>query len=422
MAIISEIFARWILDSRGLPTVKAVVTVEQNGKKITTEARVPSGASTGSYEALELRDGDASKFHKKGVEKAVLHINQDIRGLLLNKDFQAANEIDQLMIELDGTHNKSALGANAILAVSMATHRAFASLYNLDLWQYLRRLYFSNLPNSRKFPRLMCNVINGGQHADNPLDIQEFMIVPKTLNLESDIRLASEVYHTLKANLHTDKQSTALGDEGGFAPNIESTDKVLNYLEKAIADTGYDLNNCDLAMDCAANEFYDEKEGLYKIEGKELNYQQLVEYYGYLTKNFKVISIEDGLQEDDVAGWSEMTQKLGDKIKLIGDDLFVTNPKRFVEIGLKNNLANGVLIKLNQIGSVLETCEMINAAKNNNYITIVSHRSGETEDTFISDLAFASQSEFIKLGAPARGERVAKFNRLLEIYDDFDAS
>ena len=414
MAEIKLVKARWILDSRGFPTLQVKVVLNQNGKDAIGIAGVPSGASTGSYEALELRDGEAD-FHGKGVNKAVANINDHIGPFLTAREFMNASEVDRIMLEFDGTENKTKFGANSILGVSMAVHRAFADLHNLELWHYLRRLYFSNLPKEQTFPRLMCNVINGGEHADNPLDIQEFMIVPKTGTLETDIKAASEIYHTLKKNLQKDGQTTALGDEGGFAPNIESTEKVLEYLQKAIIDSNYSLENCDLALDAAANEFF--KNGKYKIEGKELESEALVDFYDNLLNKFNIISIEDGFNEDDVKGWQLSTEKLGQKSLLIGDDFFVTNPKRFQEYGLQNQAANGVLIKLNQIGSVLETAEMINLAKENDYITIISHRSGETVDSFISDLAFSSQSEFIKLGAPARGERVAKFNRLLEILD-----
>ena len=414
MAEIKLIKARWILDSRGFPTLQVRATISQQGKEATGIAGVPSGASTGTYEALELRDGQ-KEFHGKGVNQAVANVNQEISPFLISKEFIDAIEVDQTVLSLDGTENKTKFGANAILGVSMAIHRAFANLHNLELWQYLRRLYFSKLPKEQSFPRLMCNVINGGEHADNPLDIQEFMIVPKTGELETDIRAASEIYHTLKKNLKKDKQATALGDEGGFAPNIESTEKVLEYLEKAISNSNYNLENCELALDAAANEFFEN--GKYKVEGKEFDSEALVNFYNDLLSKYKIISIEDGFSEDDVKGWKLSTEKLGQKSLLIGDDYFVTNPKRFEEYGLDKNAANGVLIKLNQIGSVLETAKMINLAKENNYVTIISHRSGETTDTFISDLAVASQSEFIKLGAPARGERVAKFNRLLEILD-----
>lgn len=432
MAIIQSISARWILDSRGLPTVFCEVTLDQEGRKVTGSASVPSGASTGTHEALELRDGGEA-FHGKGVSQAVANTNNRIAEKLQGRDFTSAVEVDELMLQIDTSANKSELGANAILGVSMAAHRAFASLAGLELWQYLRRLYFASLPNISTFPRLMCNVLNGGAHADNGLSIQEFMVVPNTGEISEDIRMASEVYHTLKKSLASDGYSTALGDEGGFAPTLKlseiaaaangeeevelnPTKVALNYLQASIDKSGYD-GNCDLAMDVAATEFFDEESETYSIDGQVLGRAQLGAFYDNLCDEYNVISIEDGFSEDDVLGWEIMTEALGNKIKLIGDDLFVTNPTRFKEVGLGNQIANGVLIKLNQIGSVKETCDMINSAKENNYVTAVSHRSGETTDEFISDLAFASQSEFIKLGAPARGERVAKYNRLLTIKD-----
>jgi len=416
MPTISSISARWILDSRGLPTVYCEVEIDQNGRKYEGNAGVPSGASTGTYEALELRDG-GSDFHGKGVTQAVSHVNQAIAVAAVNREFSSAAELDEFVLELDGTENKTEFGANAILAVSMAAHRAFASLYGLELFQYLRRLYFSNLPAHLKFPRLMCNVINGGAHADNTIDIQEFMVIPNGGNVERDVQIASEIYHTLKGKLKKDGYSTSLGDEGGFAPQLKDTVQALDYLKEAITASGYKTAECELAMDAAANEFYDAEKKVYKLDGQELSAAALTDFYRNLQENYPLISIEDGFNEDDVLGWQLLTERIGSKISLIGDDLFVTNPKRFEEIGLKNSIANGVLIKLNQIGTVFETCKMINLAKENGYITAVSHRSGETTDDFISDLAVAAQSEFIKLGAPARGERVAKFNRLLMIYE-----
>jgi len=392
------------------------VLIDQNGKKGLGTASVPSGASTGTYEALELRD-DEKDFHGKGVSKAVENVNTKISEAILNREFTTAADLDQFILSLDKSDNKKELGANAILAVSMASHRAFANIFGLDLWQYLRRLYFSTLPGVAKFPRLMCNIINGGEHADNELNIQEFMIIPNTREIESDIQLASEVYHTLKKELKKSGHSTSLGDEGGFAPNLKDTKEVLNTIKKAVADSGYNNLDCDLAMDAAANEFYNPETNKYSVDKQEFTQSGLSDFYKELVDEFNIISIEDGFAEDDIVGWELMSNTVGRKIYLVGDDLFVTNPKRFEKIGLANKVANGVLIKLNQIGSVLETCEMINMAKENDYITAVSHRSGETTDSFISDLAVASQSEFIKLGAPARGERVVKFNRLLEIKD-----
>lgn len=419
MAIISSITARWILDSRGLPTIHCTTEIEHNGDTFTGTASVPSGASTGTHEALELRDNE-DHFHGKGVERAVFNVNTTISEQLVDRSFDSAIEADTTMLSLDDSQNKSKLGANAILAVSMATHRAFASLNDLELWQYLKRLYFFDRPGTPVFPKLMCNVLNGGEHANNGLSIQEFMIVPATGNVEDDIRASSEIYHTLKKSLSEDNYSTALGDEGGFAPTLKSQDGInptqtaLTYLQQAIKTSGYS-DNCQLAMDVAASEFYNSESESYELDEQSLSRANLAAVYSQLIEDYDIISIEDGFGEDDVLGWEIMTESLSDKIKLIGDDLFVTNPQRFKDVGLENKIANGVLIKLNQIGSVKETCEMINLARQHGYVTAVSHRSGETTDDFISDLAFGAQSEFLKLGAPARGERVAKYNRLLQI-------
>lgn len=419
MPAIQNIHSRWILDSRGIPTIYCEVTIDNQGKKSFGAASVPSGASTGTYEALELRD-NGQEFHGKGVSVAVENINQKINNAMHMKTFTSALEADEYLLKLDESDNKSELGANAILAVSMAIHRAFAEQYGLELWQYLRRLYFSLLPAATVFPRLMCNVINGGAHADSGLSIQEFMICPDTGSIQNDIRMASEIYQTLKIKLHKQNLSTALGDEGGFAPHISTTEHVLDILVETIQESGYDTINCQLALDCAANEFYDSSSDEYTIDGKKYNRADLSDFYSKLVEEYPLISIEDGCHEDDEIGWQLITEMLGNKVSLIGDDLFVTNPKRFAEFGVQKESANGVLIKLNQIGSVSETCKMINDAKEHNYITAVSHRSGETTDDFISDLAIAAQSEFLKLGAPARGERVAKYNRLLNILDSLD--
>lgn len=415
MATVISVSSRWVLDSRGFPTVRTAIIIDQQGKKGVGVASVPSGASTGSHEALELRD-ETKEFGGKGVNMAVNNVLTKIGERILSREFSSAQSVDEFVLSLDPSENKSQIGANAILSVSMAVHRAFADLYSLDLWQYLRRLYFSTLPAVTKYPRLMCNVINGGAHADNSLDIQEFMIIPNSREIETDVRIAAEIYQALKKNLHSDGHSVALGDEGGFAPNIKSTQEALEYLQKAIIDSGYNSLDCDLAMDVAATEFYSKDNNDYNLENRSYSQTAMVDFYKSLKEKFpNLISIEDGLAEDDILGWELITQALGKKIHLIGDDLFVTNPKRFKKLTANSSIANGVLIKLNQIGSVLETCQMINLAKENGYVTAISHRSGETTDDFIADLAFASQSEFIKLGAPARGERVAKYNRLLEI-------
>lgn len=420
MAIISSINSRWILDSRGYPTVRTTVVIDQQGKKAVGSSSVPSGASTGSHEALELRD-NGKQFLGKGVDIAVDNVLSKIGQQIIGREFSSSVEVDKFVLTLDKSENKSELGANAILSISMAVNRAYASLYNLDLWQYLRRMYFSTLPSVSKFPRLMSNVLNGGMHADNDLDIQEFMIVPNTGDIENDVRLSSEIYLTLKNILKSKGLNTNLGDEGGYAPKLSTATETLDLLQTAIVEAGYSRLECDLAMDVAATEFFDTETQTYKLEDQALSSSKIVDYYRDLNDKYSFLSIEDPLAEDDIVGWNVATATLGKKMYLIGDDLFVTNPERFKKVGLENKIANGVLIKLNQIGSVLETCEMINLAKESGYITIISHRSGETADDFIADLAYASQSEFIKLGAPARGERVAKYNRLLEIKESLES-
>ena len=420
MAYLNFINANWILDSRGFPTLSVSLGLEQNGRNVTALASVPSGASTGIHEALELRDG-AKSFGGKGVEKAIFNVNETILNRLHGREFASASEIDQILIELDGTENFGNLGANAALGVSMAAHRAFANLGGLELWQYLRRLYFSYYPVKTRFPRLMSNVVNGGAHADNGLQIQEFMIVPNTRNLLTDVQLSSEVYHNLKSILKEAGFSTAVGDEGGFAPQIKLSTEVLSLLNQAIEKAGYTALDCNLALDVAASELFNAETEKYSIDGQELTRAELTEFYANLSNQFNLISIEDAFAEDDILGWQMVTKKIGAKRMLVGDDLFVTNVARLESIGLNQQAANSILIKPNQIGTILQTCQTIELAKNNNFATIISHRSGETVDTFISDLAVASQSEFIKLGAPCRGERVAKYNRLLEIYSQVEA-
>jgi enolase len=409
---VDNINARYVLDSRGYPTVQVRIIVTKNNQSFYGVSSVPSGASTGTYEALEMRDGGVA-FHGKHVSKAIANVNGIIKSTFEKKEFDSVLEIEKILLTLDRSSNKSELGANAILGASMAFHKAIAKSENKDLFVYLNDTYFSE-HGLTKMPRLMCNVVNGGQHADSGLEIQEFMVVPNTNDLETDVQAASEIYHTLRAKLKKDGHSIALGDEGGFAPRISKSTDVMDYLQNAISESKY-TGKCDLAMDCAASEFH--KDGVYTVDGIKMSAKELNDFYQKLVADYPLISIEDGFQEDDFAGWKNHTETLADSTFIIGDDLFVTNPVRFQEVGIQKGLANGVLIKLNQIGSVSETCQMINDAKANGYITIVSHRSGETTDAFMSDLAVASQSEFIKLGAPARGERVAKYNRLLEISD-----
>jgi enolase len=429
MFTVTSINARWILDSRSIPTIQCTIQLTSHSTKqvFSGKASVPSGASTGTHEALELRDG-GPKFAGKGVDTAIENVLHKIGSKLLGQTFTNAKNVDEFMLQLESEEQsklglinaapKSGLGANSILAISMSAHRAFANAHNLELWQYLRRLYFSELDVKAIFPRLMCNIFNGGAHANNGIEIQEFMIVPSSSSLEKDIQMSAEIYNQLKNLLKSQGQSVAVGDEGGFAPKFENTNKVLETIDKAILDCGYSRINCDLALDCAASEFFDSESNLYKVDGVDYSQSSLTDFYCELTDRFNLLSIEDPFSEDDILGWELITSKLGKKIKLVGDDLFVTNSQRFQSIGLDNNIANAVLIKLNQIGTVLETCQIINLARNNNYATISSHRSGETNDTFISDLAVAGGCDFIKLGAPARGERVAKYNRLLEIWDN----
>ena len=404
---IVDVRSWWVLDSRANPTVRCEVTVDVDGKSCVGHGLVPSGASTGSYEAVELRDG-GSEFHGKGVRRAMDNIDSKIKPEVINKEFKSPKEVDELMIKLDKTENKSNLGANAILGVSMAVHRALAKSQKIEDWEYLRSVYFPEQKDSNSFPRLMVNVLNGGEHADNDLAIQEFMVVPKTGELVSDVQVASEVYHTLKKNLKSKNMSTALGDEGGFAPKLNTTAEALDELVLATAD-----HDCDFALDCAANEFYSDQ--IYKIDNDQKTGMELIEYYKELIQKYPMVSIEDPFTEDDVLNWQIFTQAVGEGVQIVGDDLFVTNKKRFYDIGVKQKAGNAILIKMNQIGSVSETCEVISYARSKNFNIIISHRSGETEDVYLADLAYACQSEFIKTGAPARGERTAKYNRLIEI-------
>ena len=424
MPIITNLSTSWILDSRAIPTIFCQVTIDEKNYKYTGQASVPSGASTGKHEALELRDGRKA-FGGKGVDKAIDNILNKIGPKILGQEFTTAKDLDELVLSFeksltpDGVDPslKTALGANAILGVSMAAHRAFASFEEVELWEYLRALYFDKLGQTATFPRLMCNIFNGGAHANNGLAIQEFMVVPHTGNLQKDVQTASEIYNQLKNDIKENGQSVAVGDEGGFAPKFANTEKVLDKICTAIEESGYDRSACDISLDCAASEFFDSVKNIYTLDETEFDRTKLNDKYYDWNEKYQFLSIEDAFAEDDLLGWSIITSKLGKKLTLIGDDLFVTNPKRFSELAIDKKLANGVLVKPNQIGSILETCELINLAIDNNYTTAISHRSGETNDTFIADLAVACKSEFIKLGAPARGERTAKYNRLLEIWE-----
>ncbi len=410
---IIDITAREILDSRGNPTVEAEVEVEGGGKGA---ACVPSGASTGSREALELRDKDAGRYLGKGVLKAVENVNTRIREMLIGRDAENQKEIDQLMLDMDGTENKGELGANAILAVSLATAAAAANGRGLQFYEYLAELDGS--PGRYSMPVPMMNILNGGEHADNNVDIQEFMVQPVgSANFAEALRCGAEIFHTLKGVLSAQGLSTAVGDEGGFAPNLPSNEAALEAIMTSIEKAGYKPGeDVTLALDCAASEFY--KDGKYVLagEGKEFDSEGFSDYLADLVDRYPIISIEDGLDESDWDGWRYLTSKLGDRIQLVGDDLFVTNPA-ILKKGIDEGVANSILIKVNQIGTLSETLEAMHMAKAAGYTTVMSHRSGETEDTTIADLAVATAAGQIKTGSLCRSDRVAKYNRLLRIED-----
>ncbi len=409
MSKITDVYAREILDSRGYPTVEVEVTTESGHKGI---AAVPSGASTGSREALELRDND-ERYCGKGVLKAVNNVNKIIKPEVVGMDVSHQTEIDKKMIELDGTENKSKLGANAILGVSLACLKAAASETGKELYEYLSS-------REKKIPRLMFNIVNGGMHSKNNLDIQEFMIVPKKESFKESLRCASEVFHALKKLLDNEGLATSVGDEGGFAPNLENNKSALNYIIKAIESAGYTPGkDVFIALDVAASSFYNEQTKTYKLEDKILTKEELLDYYLDLLKSYPIISIEDPFDENDYEGFKLITEKLGKEINIVGDDLFVTNKKE-LQKGIDMGLCNSVLIKPNQIGTFLETLETIVLAKKNNYTTIMSHRSGETTDTFIIDAAVALNIPFVKTGSISRGERICKFNRLLKIEEELN--
>ena len=403
---IKNIIAREILDSRGNPTIEADVILE-NG--IIGRASVPSGASTGSKEAIELRDNE-KRYLGKGVQKAISNINGPIRKNLIGKDSSNQQEIDEIMIKLDGTPNKSNMGANAILAVSIANLKASAKAQKTSLFKYIE--------TGTKLPTPMINIINGGAHANNKLDFQEFMIIPKFATMKERIQAASEIFHTLKEILKSKHLNTSVGDEGGFAPDLKSNEEALKLIIKAIKKADYlPGENIFLALDIAASELVKGKKYILEAEDKKLTSKELIKYYKKLVKKYPIISLEDPLAEDDWEGFKLLTDQLGDKIQIVGDDLFVTN-KKYLKQGIDKNIANAILIKPNQIGTVTETLETINLAKSANYKTIISHRSGETEDTFIADLAVATNAGQIKTGSMSRGERICKYNRLLRIEEE----
>lgn len=407
---ISKIYAQEVLDSRANPTIKASVVLE-NG--VIGSAIVPSGASTGKREALELRDGDKARFGGKGVLKAVANVNEQICEALVGFNVFNQQNIDDAMLRLDGTPNYSNLGANAVLGVSMAVARAAANALNIPLYRYLGGA------NARVLPVPMFNIINGGAHANNSVDFQEFMIMPFGFNKFSDaLRASAEIYQTLKKLLNDAGHSTAVGDEGGFAPNLSDNEEPLKLIMKAIEQSGYKAGEqIKIALDVAASELYEN--GKYCLQGREFSSDEMIEIYKNLCEKYPIFSIEDGLSEDDWDGWKRLTSALGDKIQLVGDDLFVTNEKILRE-GIEKNIANAILIKPNQIGSITQTMRTVRLASRNGYRCIMSHRSGESEDSFIADFAVALNTGEIKTGATARSERNAKYNRLLEIERESD--
>lgn len=409
MSKIKNIKAREILDSRGNPTVEVDVILESG---TVGRAAVPSGASTGSKEALELRDNDPKRYQGKGVLKAVNNVNTIIKEALVGKEASNQEEIDETMIKLDGTENKTNLGANATLGVSLATLKASAKEQGIPLYKYFG--------NEISLPRPMMNILNGGVHADNNLDFQEFMIVPNGQNFKESLRIGSEVFHTLKKVLKENGFNTGVGDEGGFAPNLNTNEEALDMLMEAIKEAGYTPGtDVNFALDVAASEFY--KDGIYNLKGanKKFTTDELVDYYQSLIAKYPIISIEDPVDEEDWDGFRKMTEKYGHKIQLVGDDLFVTNVK-YLQKGIDNQAGNAILIKLNQIGTFTETLKTINLAKANNYKTIISHRSGETEDVTIADLAVGLNLGQIKTGSLSRSERTAKYNELLRIEEDIE--
>ncbi len=419
---ITDVRAREILDSRGNPTLEAEVTLTDplRRERYAGRGAVSSGASTGRFEAVELRDGEV-RYFGLGTQKAAQHVNLEIREKILGRNGLDQMEIDRLMLEADGTENKGHLGANAILAVSIALARAAASSLQIPLYQYLGGVHTNTMPVP------MMNILNGGRHAENTVDFQEFMIVPvKAESFHDALRICAEIYHNLKKIMSQKQLAVAVGDEGGFAPDLPDAKAALSLIVEAVGAAGYQPGDgIGIALDAAASELYDEKTGRYRFPGESRlcgsevtrDTQEMIAYYEELIGQFPIVSIEDGLAEDDWDGWQEMTRRIGGKVQLVGDDLFVTNKKR-LEAGIKLRAANAILIKPNQIGSVSEAMEAVETAKKNAYRTVISHRSGETEDTFIADLAVAVNAGQIKTGAPCRSERTAKYNRLLRIEEE----
>lgn len=418
---IRKVHARQVLDSRGNPTVEVEVTVGEGIMGIhgyTGRAMVPSGASTGKFEAVELRDGEKGKYTGLGVEKAVNHVNTRLAEAILGENALDQGNIDAILLETDGTDNKSSVGANAMLGVSMAVARAAALALRIPLYQYLGGCH------TKKMPVPMMNILNGGKHADNTVDLQEFMIMPVGAeNFSTGLRMCAEIYQFLRIILKERKLSTGVGDEGGFAPNLESSREVLTLIMEAIKRAGYDPGKeIAIAIDAAASELYDEEKGAYyfpgesQMKGEEVfrDEEEMIDYYEKLLEEFPIVSIEDGLHEDDWEGWKKLTQRLGEQVQLVGDDLFVTNKKRLF-CGIRLGTANAILIKVNQIGTLTEALDAVEMAQHAGYRCVISHRSGETEDSFIADLSVATGAGQIKTGAPCRSERNAKYNQLLRI-------
>ncbi len=414
MSTIIDVIGREILDSRGNPTVEVDVILEDGTMG---RAAVPSGASTGAHEAVEKRDGDKTRYMGKGVTEAVAAVNGEICQALVGMDSTEQEAVDAVMIELDGTANKGRLGANAILGVSLATAKAAADYSALPLYRYVGG------SSARVLPVPMMNIINGGEHADNPIDIQEFMIMPVSAsNIKEAIRMGAEVFHTLKKELSNAGYNTGIGDEGGFAPAINSSREALDFIISSIEKAGYKAGeDIYLALDCASSEYY--KDGKYEIsgEGKSLTSEENAQYLADLCADYPIISIEDGMDEDDWAGWKLLTDKIGDKVQLVGDDLFVTNPVRLAD-GIKQGVANSMLVKVNQIGSLSETLKAVDMAHRARYTNVMSHRSGETEDATIADLAVATNCCQIKTGSLSRSDRMAKYNQLIRIEEQLGAT
>lgn len=415
MAIIIDVYGREILDSRGNPTVEVDVTLSDGSQG---RAAVPSGASTGAFEAVELRDNDAKRYMGKGVRDAVEHVNTELADALIGLDATQQRDIDECMLDVDGTDNKGALGANAILGASLAIAHAAAESSKLPLYRYVGGA------NAHLLPTPMMNILNGGVHADNNVDFQEFMIMPVGAeSFAEGLRWCAEIYHTLKKVLHDAGLGGGVGDEGGFAPNLKTNEEPLKYIMEACEKAGYAPgDDIMFAMDPASTEFYDEKAGKYVLagEGRELTSEEMVDYWAELVEKYPIVSIEDGMAEEDWDGWKLLTERIGDKVQLVGDDLFVTNSKRLAK-GIEMGCANAILIKVNQIGSLTETLEAIELAKTHGYACVMSHRSGETEDSTIADLAVACNCGQIKTGAPARSDRVAKYNQLIRIEEELDS-